>query len=296
MPASGPAASHNIRPMDPTRVDPTSIRPQTFGGLIEDGFTVLGRCYRSLLPLAAATAAIGYLAIWIIARSALVDGSFVEDRIVQAPAGSGAWAEYGASVATIVLLLVMYLVSTAVLLPATIPAVAGYRITRVPWSSAARLVGPALAVGILMIVIGAAGLLLLVLPGIWLLVGYSVAQAALVAEGHRGYAALRRSKSLVAGRWWATFGLLVVVSLMTGLVSIVPLRIAEAGVNSPETIILLDNVVGFVATTITAPYVAAVTAALYIDLRARKEPIAAESFADMVRVPDAEAAPTFEKS
>lgn len=282
--------------MDPTPGHPSSIQPQTIGGLIEEGFTVLGGCYRKLLPLAAAVAATGYLAAWIIERSALVDGSFVEDQIVKAPGGSGAWAEYGASTATIALLIVMYLVGTAVLLPATIPAAAGYRITRVPWSSAARVAGPALAVGLLTLVIGAAGLLLLVIPGIWLLVGYSVSQAALVAEGHRGYAALRRSKSLVTGRWWATLGLLVAVSLMTGLVSLIPLRIAEARTSSPETIILIDNVVGFLATTTTAPYVAAVTAALYIDLRARKEPLGAETFADMVRMPDADVAPSPENT
>jgi hypothetical protein len=100
----------------------------------------------------------------------LVDGSFVEDKVVKAPADSGAWPEFGASAATVALLIMMYLVSTAVLLPATIPAAAGYRITRVPWSSAARVIGPALASGILTLVLGAAGLLLLVLPGIWLLV------------------------------------------------------------------------------------------------------------------------------
>jgi hypothetical protein len=32
----------------------------------------------ALLPLAAVTAALGYLATWIIARSVLVDGSFAE--------------------------------------------------------------------------------------------------------------------------------------------------------------------------------------------------------------------------
>ena len=292
-----PGASHSIRLMDPTPVDPSSIRPQAVGSLVEDGFMVLGRCYRSLLPLAAATSALGYLATWIIARSALVDGSFVEDRIVKAPAGSGAWAEYGSSVATIALLVVMYLVITAVLLPATIPAVAGYRITRVPWSSAARVVGPALAVGVLMRRDrrrSDSSCSCCPASGSWSATAWPKRCSS--PRGIGGYAALRRSKSLVAGRWWATFGLLVVVSLMTGLVSLVPLRIAEAGVSSPETIILLDNLVGFLATTITAPYVAAVTAALYIDLRARKEPLAAESFADMVRMPDADAAPTFEKS
>lgn len=274
---------------------PPQFQPQTIGGLVESGFSVLGRCYWKLLPLAAVTSGVTFVATWIIARSALVDGSFVEEKIVKAPAGSGFWPEYGASVATIGLLIVMYLVGTAVLMPATIPAAAGYRITRIPWSSAARVLAPALAVGILTMVIGAIGLVLLVVPGIWLLVNYSVAQAALVAEGHHGYAALRRSRSLVSGRWWATFGLLVVVSILTGIASLVPLRIAEARVDSAETIILLDSLIGFLTTTLTTPYVAAVTAALYIDLRARKETIDADSFAQMVTTADPGVGPTAAK-
>jgi hypothetical protein len=79
-------------------------------------------------------------------------------------------------------------------------------------------------------------------------------------------------------------------------VSPVALRIAEAGTHSPEMIILLDNLMGFLVATITAPYVAAVTAALYIDLRGRKESLDAESFADMVRMPDDEVAPTLENT
>jgi len=271
---------------------PPPFRPQTIGGLVESGFSVLGRCYWKLLPLAAVTSGVTFVATWIIARSALVDGSFIEEKIVKAPAGSGFWPEYGANVATVGLLIVMYLVGTAVLLPATIPAMAGYRITRIPWSSAARVLAPALAVGILTMVIGAIGLLLLVVPGIWLLVNYSVAQATLVAEGMHGYDALRRSRSLVSGRWWATFGLLVVVSILTGIASLVPLRIAEAQVDSAETIILLDSLIGFLTTTLTTPYVAAVTAALYIDLRARKETIDADSFAQMVRIADPGVGPT----
>lgn len=58
------------------------FQPQPIGGLVEDGFRVLGRCYWKLLPLAAATSGVTFLATWLIARSALVDGSFVEEKVV----------------------------------------------------------------------------------------------------------------------------------------------------------------------------------------------------------------------
>ena len=47
----------------------------------------------------------------------------------------------------------------------------------------------------------------------------------------------------------------------------------------------LDNLIAFLTTTITTPYVAAVTAVLYVDLCARREPIDGESFAQMVVLP-----------
>lgn len=61
------------------------------------------------------------------------------------------------------------------------------------------------------------GLLVLVLPGVWLLVRWSLAQPALVAEGGGAVRALGRSARLVDGRWWTLFGLHVVYGLVSFL-------------------------------------------------------------------------------
>ena len=62
------------------------------------------------------------------------------------------------------------------------------------------------------------GLVLLVIPGVYLGVRFSFAESAVVAEGICGPAALRRSFELTRGRFWSIFWLLV----LTVLILLVP--------------------------------------------------------------------------
>jgi hypothetical protein len=62
-----------------------------------------------------------------------------------------------------------------------------------------------------------AGLVLLIVPGIWLAIrGYFAAQAAVI-DGLAPGAALRRSSELVQGSWWRTFAQLLGTALLFGL-------------------------------------------------------------------------------
>ena len=56
--------------------------------------------------------------------------------------------------------------------------------------------------------------LLLILPGIWLSVAWSVSYPALLAEGLGAGRCARRSFKLSRGRWWPTFGALLVMYLI----------------------------------------------------------------------------------
>ena len=60
--------------------------------------------------------------------------------------------------------------------------------------------------------------LLLVIPGIWLFVMYAVAVPALLLERVGPVQSLKRSYRLVKGRWWATFGTLLVSTVLAGIV------------------------------------------------------------------------------
>jgi hypothetical protein len=63
----------------------------------------------------------------------------------------------------------------------------------------------------------AAGILLLVVPGIWLAVRWYFAAQAAVVDGLGPVDALRRSAEVVKSRWWRTLGVLLVFGLVTGV-------------------------------------------------------------------------------
>jgi hypothetical protein len=81
---------------------------------------------------------------------------------------------------------------------------------------------------------------------------------------------LRRSRVLVAGRWWPTAlltGFVAGVGALTGpLVGVALLFVTTASFN-------LVNAVASLVYAITIPYVALALTYLYGDLRARAEPV-----------------------
>lgn len=79
-----------------------------------------------------------------------------------------------------------------------------------------------LIIGLISAVLIALASLLLVLPGIYFGVCYTFASWVYLTEGKTGMDALRRSKELVSGRWWAVFGRLVVMLLVVWAVSLLP--------------------------------------------------------------------------
>ena len=120
------------------------------------------------------------------------------------------------------------------------------------------------------------GVIFCIVPGIYLWAAFYVAIPVVLVEGVGPFRALGRSRELVRGRWWGTFGVAVLGSILAATIAgaltalFVGLSIGAGG---------SDTVVGFmvnvIATTlssvITTPAVAAFAIVLYIDLRVRKE-------------------------
>jgi hypothetical protein len=120
--------------------------------------------------------------------------------------------------------------------------------------------------------------LLLIIPGIWLTVAWSVAVPVLMFEGKGGFGALTRSMELVRGRWWATFGAYVVAIILiiaVGVVVGIVFAAIESGlhVNSVGLTLVLDGLGNIIGDIIAYPFLAAVAAVIYMDLRVRKEGI-----------------------
>jgi Uncharacterised protein family (UPF0259) len=123
---------------------------------------------------------------------------------------------------------------------------------------------------ILLAAVGIAlGLLLLVVPGIYLFVRlFFVPQAVVLEEAH-GLDALRRSSAVVQGFWWRTFGLVIMVNLAAALPALVLAAPFTALASSSDRAVW--SMVGTIcAESVTAPFVALFSTLLYYDLRARR--------------------------
>lgn len=120
------------------------------------------------------------------------------------------------------------------------------------------------------------GLLAAFVVGVWLYVSFSVAVPALLTEDVRGRKALARSFRLIRGRWWPTFGLLVLGAILAAIVSnvvtvaLTALTFTDLGEQTLARLII-NAVGGTLASVITTPFQAAFVAVLYFDLRVRKE-------------------------
>ncbi len=139
------------------------------------------------------------------------------------------------------------------------------------------------------------GLLLCLAPGIWLQGIWAVAVPALLVEERGAIDSLRRSAQLVRGGFWRVLGAILLgsllASLLQGVLTAPVVGLQLAGTSFLVTSILL-GVVQLVGVALTTPYVAALTAVIYVDLRVRKEAFDLELLAGGVGVapPDGSAA------
>ena len=131
--------------------------------------------------------------------------------------------------------------------------------------------GSVLLVSVLVGLAVIGGLILFIIPGIYIAIRLCVSIEALVVEGRRGTEAMGRSWGLVGGHWWHAFGTLVVAGLLTGIVNAV--------ITAPfgATGWVVQGVAAALATVVTLPYGALVGVLLYLDLRARKERLTIET-------------------
>lgn len=109
------------------------------------------------------------------------------------------------------------------------------------------------------------GLVLLIIPGIVLAVRFFVVAQAAAVEHTDWPGALRRSGQLVRGNYLRTFGVFVLVTLVSLL--LIDLGVAAAGTAA----IAVQMVVIIVIEVITRSFQAISTAILYFDLRAREQ-------------------------
>jgi hypothetical protein len=151
-----------------------------------------------------------------------------------------------------------------------------------------RRAGQLLWLGVVVLVAVAIGLILLIVPGIWLGVGLSIAFPVLMLEGLTGVGAARRSMQLVQDRWWVTFGRLIVAYLIYGFWTAIVGSIGGAIGNGVTNVTVyeivrgLANAVGFI---LAYPFITAVINLIYLDLRVRKDGITEAELLERPRDP-----------
>ena len=133
--------------------------------------------------------------------------------------------------------------------------------------SVTPVLGALIVVGILAGIAIGIGLLLLIVPGLFLLTIWAVLAPVVVLEKKSAFEAFGRSRELVRGHGWQVFGVIVVLFLLQFIISAVIQAIANGVSDSFAAFALSDLIVRL----LVAPLSALAAAVLYFELRARKE-------------------------
>ncbi|MGI8633015.1 MAG: hypothetical protein ACR2NA_10795 [Solirubrobacterales bacterium] len=268
-----------------------SLKPLGVGEVLDAAVTVFRRNWQPLVTTVAVVAVPIYFLVFLVSLG-MPDGaqtgftinqdgttSFNEDEIATV---------VGLTVVIQLLTLAAYLLAVAGCFRAVADAYLGQEADwQVSLRFAVRRALPLLWLFIVLYVAVVVGFLLLIIPGIWLAVSFSVAIPAMLIGERRGTQALKRSFRLVRGRWWPTAGTLIVAYLLTIVVSFIvaiPLGIVGLSGADSQAVAGLANLVANVASAmITLPFFAAVITVLYVDLRVRKEGFDLQLLADQLR-------------
>jgi hypothetical protein len=147
---------------------------------------------------------------------------------------------------------------------------------------------PLIGAGILAALGIAGGLILLIVPGLYLLTIWAVIAPVIVVERRRVFDAFGRSRHLVKGHGWTVFGTVLVAFLITAVAGIAFGAIAEALAEGVVTRIVFS----VLASTLTAPIAALVAAVLYFRLRAIHGEQQQQPAAEGLAAPEAPEAPS----
>jgi hypothetical protein len=117
------------------------------------------------------------------------------------------------------------------------------------------------------------GLLLFIVPGIYLMGIFQLVFVVIVVEDARIGRAFGRSRQLIKGHWWRSaviisvaIVILIVLGLLDGLVAAL-----AAAIGSAAIAFFANQVVGFVVNIIIVGWMPSILLAMYYDLKLRHE-------------------------
>jgi hypothetical protein len=243
-------------------------RPMGIGEILGTAFRLYQRHWRTLFAIAAVVVVPFTLLQYLLGDQIRTRGEEVANGVVIETA---TWAVGFAGLVAALAAVVMFLVLTGAITRAVAAEVAGEDPSlEQSYQFGFHRLWSVLLVSVLVGLAIVGGLILLIIPGIYIGVRLAVSIEALVVEGRRGTQAMGRSWELVGGHWWHAFGTLVVAGLLTGVVnSVITAPFGDTGW-------FVQAVAAAVGTVVTLPYGVLVGVLLYLDLRARKENLTLE--------------------
>jgi hypothetical protein len=269
------------------------LRPLGIGEILDAGVKVYRTKFATMLK------AVAVVIVPVQVLNVLITLSLPDTSTTAGTTTTTSDSEW-AGLAALLLVLVINILSSALAEAACLKAVSDtYLGTDTGWRESLRFgfrrLGALLWLTLIHGVIVLLAFAACIVPGVWLYVAWSVAIPVLLIEGPRGFQALRRSFNLVRRRWWSTAGILILANLLAtavaagiGLLS-VPLLLA--GRDNEFVYELASAVFGAVASVLTIPFVAAVVAVIYFDLRVRKEGFDLQLMAQRIGAPAATVSP-----
>jgi len=156
-----------------------------------------------------------------------------------------------------------------------------------PWltvfKSTSPLIWPIIYTTILVALIVLGGSLLFIIPGIIFTIWYSFTFYAIIFDNQRGLAALRQSKKLVLGRWWAICWRLVVPTVFFALLALFIQNLVMLLLKLLTSWEQLQAVIYGVSSALVNAWLAPLTiaAAIILYFNAKETPVATSTPADL---------------
>lgn len=259
-------------------MDPAGLRPLGIGEI----FDVAIKIYRSRFRVLVVSVAVVLAPVFAV--SALIRISIPASDDFLRETQPGATPEFNADklwpfIAGTLLIVVLAYLASQIATGACFKAISGaYLDEDSDWRQSLRFarskLGSLVWLSILTALLSALGLVLCIVPGVYLWVAWSVAAPMLLLEDVPGRKAMKRSRALVKGRWWSVAAVLLLVAILTGIVQAVFIGILAgvAGIGGNDVAIAVADALGQTASgVLITPLSAAVVTVLYFDLRVRKE-------------------------
>ncbi|MFJ5984945.1 hypothetical protein [Lentzea sp. NPDC092896] len=281
-PGAGPTIKPGVIP----------LRPLAVGEIVDGAITTMRRYPKLIIGAAAVVAAVTQIVGLLVQLPFLDDLTAVVTLDPNSVTQEQAIDQFTSAITgflTGTLLSVFLLLLGTVFLSGFITVIVGHAVLGKPvtfaqaWEEFKPRLLPLLGATLLSGLVITIGLVLCIVPGVWLWVLFALVTPALVLERCGVTAAFGRSKKLVDGAWWRTFGILlltVVITIVIEWIIGLPfglLGAATTGFSSDPTAalsigsLILSTIGAIIASTITLPFSSAVTVLLYVDRRMRSE-------------------------